>query len=37
VKDAPEPFRPILIFGKEDDPIAAGLPPSFEKMERQHA
>ncbi|MBR0829948.1 hypothetical protein JQ596_30910 [Bradyrhizobium manausense] len=35
--DAAEPLRPVLVFTKEDDAVAAGLSPLFEKVEGHHA
>jgi hypothetical protein len=35
--NAGEPFRPVLVSGKEYDAVAAALPPLLEEMKRQHA
>lgn len=34
---AGEPFRPVLLSGKEYDAVAAALLPLLEEMKRQHA
>src|SRR6478752_6762607 len=35
--NAGEPFRPVLVSGKEYDAVTAALLPLLEKMKRHHA
>jgi hypothetical protein len=35
--NAGQPFRPVLLSGKEYDAVAAARPPLLEEMKRHHA
>ena len=35
--NAGQPFRPVLVSGKEYDAVTAALPPLLEEMKRHHA
>ena len=37
MNNAGEPFRPILVSGKEYDAVTTALPPLLEEMKRHHA